>query len=153
MQITVKYNKENKGKICGEVLATIPQWFGIDEANQNYIIKIESQPMFVAEADGKVAGFLGLEIHNQYSAEIYVMGIKPEYHRKGIGTKLIKVAEKYLRRKKIEYLQVKTLGSSHPDENYKKTRLFYLAVGFRPIEEFENFWFNEIPCLMLMKNL
>ena len=51
----------------------------------------------------------------------------------------------------VEFLQVKTLSGKHPDEGYKKTRAFYLADGFRPLEEFPNLWGLENPALQLIK--
>ena len=44
-----------------------------------------------------------------------------------------------------EFLQVKTLSAKHPDEGYEKTRAFYLAYGFRPLEEFPDLWSPESP--------
>ncbi len=48
---------------------------------------------------------------------------------------------------------MKTLGESHPDENYKKTREFYKAVGFYPLEEFTEIWGKENPYLLMAKTL
>lgn len=51
----------------------------------------------------------------------------------------------------VEFLQVKTLSAKHPDEGYEKTRAFYLAYGFRPLEEFPTLWSPESPALQLIK--
>lgn len=40
-----------------------------------------------------------------------------------------------------------------PDPNYDKTRLFYLAEGFRPLEEFPTLWDPSNPALQLIKSL
>jgi hypothetical protein len=45
----------------------------------------------------------------------------------------------------VEFLQVKTLAPSKPDDGYDKTRAFYLAYGFRPLEEFRDLWDAENP--------
>ena len=52
-----------------------------------------------------------------------------------------------------QFLQVKTVGPSRPDENYARTREFYLACGFRPLEEFKTLWGERIPCLQLVKRI
>ena len=52
-----------------------------------------------------------------------------------------------------EFLQVKTLSAKHPDEGYEKTRAFYLAYGFRPLEEFPTLWSPESPALQLIKTV
>jgi hypothetical protein len=53
----------------------------------------------------------------------------------------------------VEFLQVKTLSASHPDEGYARTRAFYLARGFRPLEEFPHLWSPGNPALQLIKSL
>lgn len=47
-------------------------------------------------------------------------------------------------------LQVKTLGARHPDEGYARTRAFYRAVGFLPLEETDDLWPGN-PCLIMVK--
>ena len=50
-------------------------------------------------------------------------------------------------------LQVKTLGPSHPSEHYAATRQFYVARGFRPLEELTEIWGEDNPCLIMVKRL
>jgi GNAT superfamily N-acetyltransferase len=78
-------------------------------------------------------GFLALKQHFPLAAEIHVMAVHPEQHRKGIGRALVQAAEVHLKDKGSLFLQVKTLGISHPDAGYQKTRKFYLAMGFIPL--------------------
>ena len=78
------------------------------------------------------------------------MGILPGLHRQGIGRALLDRAEAWLRGEIVEYLQVKTLGPSRPNENYDRTRTFYLAMGFRPLEELKTLWEGN-PCLVMVK--
>jgi hypothetical protein len=53
----------------------------------------------------------------------------------------------------VRLLQVKTLGPSMPDEGYGKTRAFYAALGFLPLEETMAFWGEENPTLIMVKAL
>lgn len=100
-----------------------------------------------------MVGFLSLKQHNPYAAEIYVMGVITDAHRQGIGKALVEEAEKWLLTQGVEYLQVKTLGPSHSDPGYARTRAFYLALGFRPLEELSQIWDEHNPCLILVKRL
>jgi GNAT superfamily N-acetyltransferase len=106
-------------------------------------------PTFAVGGDG----FLSLKLHTEAAAEVYVMGVRPETHRRGLGTALLEAAEAFLRERRVEYLQVKTLGPSHPSEHYAATRSFYEARGFRPLEELPAIWGEENPCLILVKRL
>jgi hypothetical protein len=61
--------------------------------------------------------------------------------------------ESELARRGVEFLQVKTLSASRPDVGYDKTRAFYLAYGFRPLEEFPLLWDSANPALQLVKSV
>jgi ribosomal protein S18 acetylase RimI-like enzyme len=131
------------------VLAALPGWFGIEEAVERYVREVAELPTFAVERDG----FLALKLHTDAAAEIYVMGVRPQSHRRGIGTALLEAAEAFLRERDVEYLQVKTLGPSHPSEHYAATRSFYAARGFRPLEELTAIWGEANPCLVMVKHL
>ncbi len=136
--------------LCTPILRLLPGWFGIPAAVQHYSQEIASLPTFLARQDEEVLGFLSLKQHNPYAAEVYVMGVHPQAHRQGIGRALVEQASFYLRTQKVEYLQVKTLGPSNPDEGYARTRAFYLAMGFRPLEELRTLWDENNPCLLMV---
>jgi GNAT superfamily N-acetyltransferase len=138
---------------CEPILRALPGWFGLEEATRRYIEAIATLPTWLAEVDGQAMGFLTLKQHSPYAAEIYVMGVRPEAHHRGLGSALLHRAESYLRGQGVEYLQVKTLSAAHPDRGYAKTRAYYLAMGFRPLEEFPTLWGETNPCLMLVKNV
>jgi len=134
-------------------MRTLPEWFGIEESILQYSAEIEHLPTFLINASDNVAGFLSLKQHNPFSAEILVMGIRPEFQRHGYGRSLLDATQEWLRQQEVEYLQVKTLGPSNNDPNYAKTREFYLAMGFRPLEELLHVWDVHNPCLILVKKL
>ena len=68
------------------------------------------------------------------------MAVLPESHRQGAGRALLAAAEAYLSATAVEFLQVKTLGPSDPSEEYARTRAFYEAMGFVPLEELLDLW-------------
>lgn len=138
---------------CERILRELPEWFGIDELVVRYAGDAGRLPTFTADVDGSIVGFLTVREENRYAAEIHVMAVLPEYHRRGVGTALLRAAEVHLRGRGMEYLQVKTLSESDPDVNYARTRAFYFAAGFRPLQELPDFWGPENPCLQLVKKL
>ncbi|MBE3040717.1 MAG: GNAT family N-acetyltransferase [Chloroflexi bacterium] len=142
-----------QSSVCVPILRTLPDWFGIEEAILDYEREIEHLPTFLAKADGSVLGFLSLKQHNPFSAEIHVMAVHPSAQRGGIGRALVVAAEVHARGLGVEYMQVKTLGSSRPEDGYARTRAFYEALGFRPLEEFKQIWDENNPCLVMVKRM
>jgi GNAT superfamily N-acetyltransferase len=142
-----------KAAVCVPILRSLPDWFGIEAAIIHYSTEIDFLPTFLAFEAEHVIGFASLKQHTHYSAEIYVMAVLLGVHRKGIGRALMSQSQNWLKNRGVEYLQVKTLGPSHPDESYAKTRAFYEEMGFRPFEEFKQIWDENNPCLIMVKKL
>jgi ribosomal protein S18 acetylase RimI-like enzyme len=138
---------------CEPILRALPDWFGIEEDVNKYLADIDRLPTFLALDGSQVIGFLTLKQHFPRSAEILVMGCLPEVHHRGIGRALVERAEVWLLEQSVVYLQVKTLGPSHPDPGYAITRAFYQALGFEPLEEFKQIWDENNPCLVMVRKL
>ena len=153
MSFTIAGPHLGQAAVCIPIVRSLPEWFGIEEAIVHYAAEIDHLPTYLAGNPGGVSGFLSLKRHNPYAAEVYVMGVRREFQRSGIGRRLMQEAEAWLKQQDVEYLQVKTLGPSSDDRNYARTRAFYLAVGFRPLEEFKQIWDAQNPCLILIKQL
>jgi len=135
------------------ILRSLPEWFVIESSIVQYVKDVEYMPTLLCHHDGNVVGFMTIRRHNLYSAEIHVVGVLPTHHRQGIGKALLNRAEEWLVSEGFQFLQVKMLGPSRPDENYDKTRLFYESVGFRSLEEFPTLWGETLPCLLMVKKL
>ena len=140
---------QERSRLCARVLRDLPEWFGIDEATAAYIRDVAELPTFAVADDA----FLSLKQHTARAAEVYVMGVRRDHHGRGIGSALLGAAENYLRQRGVEYLHVKTLGPSRPSEAYARTRAFYEARGFVPLEELHGLWDESNPCLLLAKRL
>lgn len=134
-----------RSSLCERVLRDLPEWFGIEEATAAYIRDVTGLPTFGVDSDA----ILSLKLHNDRAAEVCVRRAR---HGEGLGTVLLDEAEAYLRTRGVEYLHVKTLGPSDPDEGYARTRAFYEARGLVPLEELHDLW-EENPCLLLAKRL
>jgi len=153
MEFTLEGPLLGQSNLCEPILRLLPEWFSIEAAILNYEQEIDSLPTFLAKSGGQVLGFLSVKQHYLESAEVYVMAVRPEARHGGIGRALMQEAEAYLKSRGVEYLQVKTLGPTNPDPAYAQTRAFYLAMGFRPLEEFKQIWDEHNPCLILVKRL
>lgn len=153
LELTKIENSEHKSEICEKILRGLPKWFGIESAIIDYIKDVSNMDTWAAKVDDQIIGFVSLNKHNKFTAEIHVMGILEKYHRLGLGKKLIQVAEDSAAQEGLKFLQVKTLSVNRPDENYDKTRQFYLKTGFVPVEEFKTLWGEHNPCLLMIKSL
>lgn len=65
--------------------------------------------------------------------DIYVCGVRPEYHRMGIGRALYGEVERFFLEKGCKYAMVETLSEMANYAPYEKTRHFYESVGFQPL--------------------
>ncbi|MBX9877364.1 MAG: GNAT family N-acetyltransferase [Candidatus Obscuribacterales bacterium] len=145
--------ENGKEKFAENILRQLPDWFGIEESILNYLSDIGKMPTYFASNEaGDKTGFATIHFHNASTAEIHVMGILPQFHGQGIGRQLVEKLAQSARDKGCTYLMVKTLGASHPDKNYSRTRQFYLSAGFLPLEESTKIW-NSMPCLIMVKSL
>ncbi len=136
---------------CEEILRSLPQWFGIEDAILQYARAVADLPTFSAVEAGKTTGFLSIKEHFPEAAEIHVMGVRPECRGRGIGMALVKKAAAWLRERGCRVLQVKTLSASSKDPGYAETRAFYKKAGFIPLEEMPKLWSESNPCLIMVK--
>lgn len=138
------------------LLRSLPQWFGIESSTAEYIRMAGELPAYLARRPGsgpeqRPAGALIAVRHFPRAAEIYLMAVDPAEHRHGAGRALVTALVRDLAADGVRYLQVKTLGPSHPDAGYARTRKFYLAMGFEPLEEITGLWAPGNPCLIMVK--
>jgi GNAT superfamily N-acetyltransferase len=82
--------------------------------------------------------------------DVHLLAVRPHAHRHGVGKALIRQAGAVTQGLGKPYLTVKTQGPSAGYEPYQRTRAFYDAVGFRPLEEFTSIWGPENPCLIMI---
>ena len=123
------HDPAERSRVAEAVLRDLPGWFGIEDATRGYVEEAAALPTFVAPPD---RGFVCVKQHTPRAAELYVMGVRRGHHRQGLGRALVAAAESWCRARGIRFLQVKTLGPSHPDDGYAATRAFYEALGFVP---------------------
>jgi N-acetylglutamate synthase-like GNAT family acetyltransferase len=143
----------DKSAICRGILRALPDWFGLPDAIENYARAVEHLPMWRCAADGEIVGFLALKIHTEAAAEAYVLGVRRDWHRRGVGRCLFAAAEAHCRAAGLNYLTVKTLAPSRPDPLYARTRAFYAALGFVPLEVLPEVWGEGNPCLLMVKRI
>lgn len=141
---------KEKEKISREILNDLPEWFGMPESTEEYITDSQDKPFIACFMDKEAVGFVVLNATSVDCADIFVMGIKKNYHRMGIGTKLNDAYEELAKKLGYTYSQVKTVQSGHYKE-YDITNNFYKSVGYKELEVFPTLWDEWNPCQVYIK--
>jgi GNAT superfamily N-acetyltransferase len=136
-----------------QILRSLPRWFGIEEALIAYVADTATKPTFAAEVEGSLVGFITLTAHFPDAWEVHCIAVAADSRNGGIGTALLKRAERYAVDQGARFLQVKTVAHTSPSPEYAETRKFYEAKGFNALEIFPNLWHPRNPALQLVKVL
>jgi GNAT superfamily N-acetyltransferase len=140
----------NDGAACDAIVASLPDWFGMEEGLRECAAAVRTQPGLVAEVDGEVTGFLTLARPYPRTPEISWLAVHARDRRRGIGKALIVAASDQLRARGDRLVLVKTLSDrTYPGPEYAETRAFYLAMGFLPVAELDLYPENPIQLLAL----
>ena len=152
-EIAVRYETSGVRTVCEEILASLPEWFGIPESSSEYAELTERHRTAVATVRQRDVGLLTFAQHSPASAEILLLAVSRHHHRNGVGTALVSDVETTLSREGVLFLQVKTLSARASDVNYAGTREFYRAMGFFILEERGQLWAADNPAVQLIKAL
>jgi GNAT superfamily N-acetyltransferase len=151
MTFTLASRSRGCGAICADILAELPDWFGIPASNAAYAELAEAGPAMLALDGDEPIGLMILKRHGDEALENYLLAVRLQRRHSGVGRALIAEADRIAHLEGRRYLTVKTLGPSHPSAPYAETRAFYRAVGFTPLEEFTEIWGPENPCLFMVR--
>lgn len=156
MDIKIVEIKDEKLKpfYANNILRRLPEWFGNEQALSDYVTSVTKLPFWAAvDQNGDCVGFMTVKIHYGITGDIFVCGVLPEYHNKGIGKKLITLIEDYLKHIGCKFMIVKTLSEAANYEPYERTRQFYIKVGFEKLITLTEMWDADNPCLVMIKKL
>jgi len=139
-------------KISRQILEALPEWFEVEESREQYIRESAEQPFWAFVSKDENQGFLCLKETGKATMELAVMGVRKEFHRKGIGRRLFAAARDYAARKGYEFIQVKTVRSG-VYADYDITNAFYQSLGFKELEVFPKYWDEANPCQIYVMSL
>lgn len=141
-----------KKKISREILEALTEWFEVEESREQYIAESADQPLWAYVEDDVYGGFLCLKETGKETMELAVMGVRKDFHRKGIGRRLFAAAKDYAAQKGYEFIQVKTVRSGMY-EDYDITNEFYKSLGFKELEVLPLYWDEANPCQIYVMSL
>ena len=135
------------------LLATVPEWFGQPDSNAEYVKAARTKETWtVRDGDGSVVGVTLVDRHFPHVVELHLVVVDRSAHGRGVGTAMVSAIESDATDRGVRLMEVKTLGASHPDAGYARTRHFYVRCGFLPLEE-TDLWGEGTPCLIMVKPL
>lgn len=150
--ITQITDKSQKSKIVKEILTQLPDWFGMPEGIEEYSKSSRDMMFWSYEIDDQCVGFIALGQTSPHTLEISVMGVRLEYHGKGIGRKLFETSRAYAMQNGYSFIQVKTVEEGTYEE-YDRTIAFYKALGFKEFECIKSIWDEANPCQIFVKSI
>lgn len=127
-------NGAERKTICQKITLNLPEWFGKEDANQQYAKDAENYEGIIAYNGSDAIGLLIYKEKNG-GMDIHWMGVLKEFHRLGIGKMLFEDLKKHvsLNHNKIT---VETLDPDIQDSSYLKTYDFYKSLGFSDDQKF-----------------
>lgn len=134
-----------KQRITRTILEALPEWFEVQESREAYIRESTDKLFFAAYDAENVIGFLYLKETGRDTAELAVMGVRKEYHRRGAGKALFECAKAAAKDAGYSFMQVKTVRMG-VYEDYDRTNRFYQALGFKEFEMIPTLWDEANPC-------
>ena len=152
MKIEIIDNKQQKKAIVRTILEALPDWFGVTESREQYIAASADEILVAAMENGQPVGFLCLKETGKDTMELAVMGVLQPYHRRGIGRQMFQKAKEIAQEQGYSFLQVKTVRMGMY-EDYDRTNLFYLSLGFKEFEVFPELWDEANPCQVYVMSL
>lgn len=152
MKIEQIEHADAKQTIARQILETLPEWFGLEDARESYIRESAGQTFFAAFDGERAVGFLCLKETGRDTLELSVMGVLKAYHRRGIGKALFARGKAFAIESGYSFLQVKTVQMGRY-EVYDRTNRFYLSLGFKELEVFPTLWDAWNPCQVYILSL
>ena len=141
-----------KRMIARMVLEALTEWFEVEDSREAYIRDCADWIFLAAKNDDTMIGFLCLKETGNATVELAVMGVMKEYHRNGVGHKLVEKAKEVAMADGYEFMQVKTVKMGMY-EDYDRTNHFYISCGFKELEVFPLLWDEANPCQIYVMSL
>jgi ribosomal protein S18 acetylase RimI-like enzyme len=122
---------------CDAIVASLPEWFGMQDGIDDCARAVRSEPGLVCERGGRVIGFLTIGRPTPAVAKITWLAVHADERHRGAGTALVERLVEEVD-DDVSLVAVETLSDrTDPGPEYAATRAFYLARGFRPAAELD----------------
>lgn len=114
---------------------------------------LERHATLVGVLGDSIVGFIIWTYRDPQTAEILWFGIKEEYQGLGLGTMMLQALEKEVDGKNVTRLVASTLSYTVDYKPYERVRAFYYNRGFKSLGIQQNYYYEGIDRLILLKTL
>ncbi|HUZ45113.1 MAG TPA: GNAT family N-acetyltransferase [Terriglobia bacterium] len=110
-------------------------------------ISHRSSMTWIAEADGKVVGFVVANSEPAHVGHIITIDVLDAWRQRGVGTLLMEVAEDWARKTKVQLMCLETA------EDNLGAQTFYENRGYRKADKVDRYYSNELAAWVMVKRL
>ena len=104
MNIKKIIEQDEKANLVKDILLDLPEWFGMAQSNNTYIQNSKNLLVWAYFEDERPIGCIVLKQTGNATLEIYVMGVKKQYHRLQIGKRLVHSVEDYAVKNNFKFI-------------------------------------------------
>jgi ribosomal-protein-alanine N-acetyltransferase len=125
---------EAQERACAALMAASDPWLtlGHDFDSLLRTVRLPGRERYVAHVNGRLAGFLLLNLQGTFAGYIQTVGVAPEFRGQGYGKRLIAFAEqRILRDHQNVFLCVSSFNQT--------ARRLYARLGYREVGELTDF--------------
>ncbi|HEV2088944.1 MAG TPA: GNAT family N-acetyltransferase, partial [Cryptosporangiaceae bacterium] len=139
MSVLVRPLREQDLEGCLHVVASLPQFFGVEDDGFRRIAKELDQQggMVAAGPGGDIVGFLTWKRFGDGVAEITWMAVHANLRHHGVGTALLRRVEELLAAQGCRHVSLLTSAAS---DTYEPTRRFWVARGYATVLQLDGLW-------------
>ena len=125
---------EAQERACAALMAASDPWLTLGQDFDSLLrtVRLPGRERYVAHVNGRLAGFLLLNLQGTFAGYIQTVGMAPEFRGQGYGKRLIAFAEqRILRDHQNVFLCVSSFNQT--------ARRLYARLGYREVGELTDF--------------
>jgi ribosomal-protein-alanine N-acetyltransferase len=139
---------EAQERECAALMAASDPWLTLGQDFDSLLrtVRLTGRERYVAHVNGRLAGFLLLNLQGTFAGYIQTVGVAPEFRGQGYGTRLIAFAEqRILRDHQNVFLCVSSFNQT--------ARHLYARLGYHEVGELTDFLVAGHSELLLRKTI
>ena len=126
--------------------ACYPQGIAYSKQTLRWFLRLPGAECLVAEADGRIAGFLLAESEG-HRAHLITIDVLEAYRRRGIGSRLLRAIEERLAERGVQRVDIETATDNHA------AVAFWQRHGYRTVEVLKRYYLDRLDAYSMQKPL